>query len=364
MPPTTALRIGTPDRRLTPVSRREQSNTPTRHFSAERSKFCGKSVSANSTQVCSAAKDRSSTRNNAKTDGPLRSSALFGDRPAAATTMCHTRSIYTPPPTNPKQAEKFWNNMWESNARMTEMHEKICQSKGIVLRPKKASDSCISESTAERCGSSTKQRAGSSQPTLTRVRNTSSTACRRAPSSENARRTPSPLVRRRPETPDQKRVNGYAHTPATHAPAAAGAAASANRGAKARGVRNGPGEWPMTSGAAKTRQRPTISAAAGAAAATRVKTNGTSAVAESRIRRSNGPLHRTQTQRPHVGDTPVRASGGSMSGGASPKTISSRRMNWRTETAPYLEGSGGEQSRGCSPKKLQYEQCDSLRDVV
>ncbi|KAH9601665.1 hypothetical protein LSM04_005743 [Trypanosoma melophagium] len=358
------MRAATPDRRPTPLSRREKSNTPMRQpKNGERSKFCGSTRSSSNVAQSEETTDGRSGRVNVKnntTAGPLRSSQLFGDRPPATTTL-PPRCVYAPPPTNPKQAAEFWTRMREDNARLAEAHERVCQSKGIAFRP------------GRRSGSSAPPRGGmDAHPAVGRRAVPDEAAplpgSRRRTGSRNerVRRTSSAASLRKPDTP-VKKVNGNIHTlnnagnhnshatTVTSATTTNGTTTTTTAGAtkaKQRGTTNG-----VAGRLSLVRPRPTISASATASSHNNTRqSNRGGTYIEPQLHQGNGVANKEQDskiQRQRAVSTP---SCGEISGGASPETISSRRLNCRMETAPYVEGSGGEQSERCSPIKLQYEQ--------
>ncbi|ORC92048.1 uncharacterized protein TM35_000042620 [Trypanosoma theileri] len=352
-------RPSTPDRRPTPVLRRDISSTPNRRPNGERSKFCGAARNGNSVaQGHDTAGGRSESITNTAghntTTGPLRSSQLFADRPVMTTLQ---RRMYGPPPTNPKEAEEFWARMREENDRLAEEHEKVCQSKGITFRPP-----------ARRSGSSVTRSGTDAHPTGSRRAATEATtplpSSRRRTASRTGRvrRTGSTGSLKKPDTPVRK-TNGYAptpnndkhHTSDTTIPSATtiNTPTRATR-VKQRSTANGVAARPSL-----TRSRPTISVAGTSSYGNTRQTNGAGPYTGSHIHQRNGMPPKGEgekVQRRRVCSTP---SFGELSRGASPETVSSRRLNCRTETAPYVEVSGGEQSDRWSPKKLQYDQSES-----
>lgn len=287
-------RQNTPDRRVTPVLRREYPASALRRGSAERSRFCkGLSTDSNGTQKHASGDIACSITGKEKgmKISPLRSSALFSPG--------RTTGSFPQPPCTPKQTDLFWSRMWEDNAQRAHIHKVICESKGIRVASRERPKS----RTPQRNGSTwhnkpTRQvRAGRSISPEKVLRGTS-LSLTRVPDGTPRRNTSSVM----------RAVSIRSQPSPTTTPTAASSAAATGR--------------PRVMDSTARRKRPAISAAF----------------------RAVGPAKELTDVRQSP-DTVLLCNASRGSSARAPSAL----MNCRTDTAPYVEMSGDDMSTRLSP---------------
>ncbi|RNF05884.1 hypothetical protein TraAM80_04263 [Trypanosoma rangeli] len=267
-----------------------------------------------------------------------------------------TRKPLISPPINPKQVEGFLSRMREDETRYTKIHELVCESRGISFHPTKRSYSRASSHATEHSVGPPRGCIIRSCPS-TPTRNLKSPMLRQyTGQSDEMQRFSSAPVNVKLSAACRKIFNGQSRAVSTAMEATPGA-----RGGK----RCGDGLATRPKEQAVGHRRPVISVTATKG----VPENGTATTAHAdRVVRRVKSIKRqpVSPQKQSSLDTPPicppswerQPNSRGASGAMSTKSISSHRMNCRTETAPYIELAVDERSKLCSPKKLVYEAAD------
>ncbi|RNF20745.1 uncharacterized protein Tco025E_03653 [Trypanosoma conorhini] len=356
-PPSNPMSGTTPKRRVAHVVRREPSVSSLRPAGAEKSLFCKRTGSvggARKTQTVTSVSNASATRQKPASSFPrpalMRNNSTNGDM-----FRRFTSRPPTPPPTNPKQVEGFLHRMREDEARCTKLHELLCESRGIPFHASK------------RSYSRTPLRAMESRNDTPRdgaMRSRSSTPARNVASSVLRRCTGSSDKVQLFSTPHANgKVPMYCRKTPNVQPRAVSTAVGSTPGAPG-GKRTESGLGTRPKEQAVPPHRPVISVTSNkgvpgngvvGAHADRVVLQGKSSKRQQASPPKPPPLGTPLSRRPN-GERQPKGRGGT--GAMSPQSISSRRMNCRTETAPYIESAAEERSRQCSPRKLVYDVTD------
>ncbi|ESL10387.1 hypothetical protein TRSC58_01882 [Trypanosoma rangeli SC58] len=246
--------------------------------------------------------------------------------------------------------------MREDEARCTKIHELVCESRGISFHSTKRSYSRASSRATDHSIDARRRcvmRSFSSTPT----RNLKSPMLRQyTGQTDKLQRFSSAPVNAKLPPPCRKIFNGQLRAVSTAAEATPVA-----RGGK----RSGDGFATRPKEPAAGRHRPVISVTAKKG----VSEKGAATTAHAdRVARRVKSIKRqpASPQKLSSLDTPLacpprgewQPNSRGTSGAMPSKSISSHRMNCRTETAPYIEPAGDERLKLCTPKKLVYEVAD------